>query len=171
MFNGDTPKFIFYDKEGNLLKELTDACKTVTIIGHTPYGDWFYDLFEQGVYSRKKRTRRLKSRKKVTMDKKHYIENFGETFNYTSNILYIHDSVNMDHLLEKLKADTINHLYNFDFVKKDRYFYIENYDLNLITVTPSYNEMLEMLDNGYNILQLKEDKNGFYVVIRPSDSN
>lgn len=66
MPKSDTPKFIFYDKEGHLLKELTDACKTVTIIGHTPYGDLFYDLFEQGIaYRCKKGKRRLKIRKKA----------------------------------------------------------------------------------------------------------
>ena len=66
MSKSDTPIFIFYDKEGHLLKELTEACETVTIIGHTPYGDWFYDLFEQGIaYRSKKGTKRFKIRKKV----------------------------------------------------------------------------------------------------------
>lgn len=41
------------------------------------------------------------------MYKKYYIKDFVEDFNYSGVILYVSDSVNLEHLRTKLKKDNL----------------------------------------------------------------
>lgn len=75
------------------------------------------------------------------MISKYYIKDFVEDFNYSGVILYVSDSVNLEHLRAKLKEDNLNHLYNFDVVLLNRVFYIENCDLQIIS---SESELIEL---------------------------
>lgn len=94
------------------------------------------------------------------MYKKYYIKDFVEDFNYSGVILYVSDSVNLEHLREKLKKDNLNHLYGFDVVLLNRMFYIENCDLQIIS---SESELFELFDNDYSVKILYKDKNGYFI--------
>lgn len=94
------------------------------------------------------------------MYKKHYIKDFVEDFNYSGDILYVSDSVNLDHLIAKLKKDNLNHLYSFHVVLLNRMFYIENCDLQTIS---SESELLELIGNDYSVKILYKDKNGYFI--------
>lgn len=94
------------------------------------------------------------------MYKKYYIKDFVEDFNYSGVILYVSDSVNLEHLRAKLKKDNLNHLYSFDVVLLNRMFYIENCDLQIIS---SEGELFELFDNDYSAKILYKDKNGYFI--------
>ena len=94
------------------------------------------------------------------MYKKYYIKDFVEDFNYSGVILYVSDSVNLEHLRAKLKKDNLNHLYSFDVVLLNRRFYIENCDLQIIS---SASELLDLFKDDYELKILYEDKNGFFI--------
>lgn len=94
------------------------------------------------------------------MYKRHYIKDFVEDFNHSGIMLYVSDSVNLEHLRAKLKEDNLNHLYNFDTVSLNRMFYIDNCDLQIIS---SESELFELFDNDYSLKILYKDKNGFYI--------
>lgn len=59
----------------------------------------------------------------------------------------------------------VNHLYRFDSVRENRLFYIENCDLQDVTINSSQNELLDLLENDYSIFQLKKDNAGFYMKV------
>lgn len=94
-----------------------------------------------------------------------YIHDFIDDLNYRAVVLYVDSEVNLDGLLSKLEKDLVSHLYRFDSVKENRLFYIENCDLQDVTINSNRNELLELLDEGYSILHLKRDISGFYVVV------
>lgn len=94
------------------------------------------------------------------MYKKYYIKDFVEDFNYSGVILYVSDSVNLEHLRAKLKKDNLNHLYSFDVVLLNRMFYIENCDLQIIS---SASEILDLFKDDYELKILYEDENGFFI--------
>lgn len=94
------------------------------------------------------------------MYKKHYIKDFVEDFNYSGVILYVSDSVNLEHLGAKLKKDNLNHLSRLVAMLLNRMFYIENCDLQIIS---SECELFELLDNDYSVEILYEDKNGYFI--------
>lgn len=94
------------------------------------------------------------------MYKKYYIKDFVEDFNYSGVILYVSDSVNLEHLRAKLKKDNLSHLYSFDVVLLNRMFYIENCDLQIIS---SESELFELFDNDYSVKILHKDKNGYFI--------
>lgn len=93
--------------------------------------------------------------------KRHHIRDFCEELNYTDIILYIHEEVDLQALYGRLEADQVNHLYRFDSVKANRLFYIENCDLQDV----DNREVAELFDNGYSILQLRKDSDGFFIKV------
>lgn len=101
------------------------------------------------------------------MEKKVYITDFCEDLNYKSIILFIDDTVDLDELLIRLRKDNIGHMYRFDCVRDNRLFYVENCDLQNVstTVNPHWNELLDLLDDEYSILQLKKDRDGYYIAV------
>lgn len=94
-----------------------------------------------------------------------YIRNFIDDLNYHAVILYVDSEVDLDELLSKLSKDSISHLYRFDSVRENRLFYIENCDLQDVTINQNWNELLDLLSDGYSILHLRKDISGFYVVV------
>lgn len=94
------------------------------------------------------------------MISKYYIKDFVEDFNYSGVILYVSDSVNLEHLRAKLKKDNLNHLYSFDVVLLNRMFYIENCDLQIIS---SESKLFELFNNDYLVKILYKDKNGYFI--------
>lgn len=97
--------------------------------------------------------------------KKLYIENFCDDLNYREVVLFVDDSVNFDELLARLNEDCVSHLYRFECVRENRLFYIENCDLQNVTIVPDWNELFSLVQNDYTILHLKQDDTGFYIVI------
>lgn len=97
--------------------------------------------------------------------KKLYIENFCDDLNYREITLFIDDGVNFDDLLACLKKDCVGHLYRFECVRENRLFYIENCDLQDITIVPDWSELFVQLQNDHVILHLKQDNVGFYIAI------
>lgn len=93
--------------------------------------------------------------------KNYHIRDFCEELNYTSIILYIHEEVDLQALYARLESDQVNHLYRFDAVKANRLFYIENCDLQAV----DNREVAELFDNGYSVLQLRKDSNGFSIKV------
>ena len=94
-----------------------------------------------------------------------YIHNFVDDLNYRAVILYVDSEVNLDDLLSELKKDYVNHLNRFDSVRENRLFYIENCDLQDITINSNWNELLDFLNEGHSVLHLKKDASGFYLVV------
>lgn len=86
------------------------------------------------------------------------IENFVDDMNYTSIIIHVDDSVDLNSLKSKLEKDQLNHMSSWDAISEDRLFFIENCDLQVI----GYNELREFVENGYGILNLKQDSKGEY---------
>ena len=94
-----------------------------------------------------------------------YIHDFVDELNYHAVILYVDPEVDLDELLSKLKEDLVNHLYRFNSVRENRLFYIENCDLQDIKINSNWNELLDLLSEGYSVLQLKKDISGFYAIV------
>lgn len=94
-----------------------------------------------------------------------YIHDFVDELNYHAVILYVDPEVDLDELLSKLREDLVSHLYRFDSVRENRLFYIENCDLQDVTINSNWNELLDLLSEGYSVLQLKKDISGFYAVV------
>lgn len=97
--------------------------------------------------------------------KKVYIEDFCEDLNYHAVTLFVDPEVNLDKLFSQLDNDLVNHLSRFDCVRENRLFYIANCDLQDVTITPRWNELLMLLEEGYSVLHLKQDDRGFYIVV------
>lgn len=93
-----------------------------------------------------------------------YIKDFCEDLNYREVVLFVDSEIDLDDLYGRLKRDNLSHLYRFESVRENRLFYIENCDLQDVTINPGWNELLELVENDYSILQLKKDHDGFYVV-------
>lgn len=96
---------------------------------------------------------------------KKYINDFIDIFNYRNVILFVDLEINLDSLYEKLHSDYVSHLYRFDSVRENRFFYIENADLQDVTINDNWNELFNLIENGYEIYQLKKDSKGFYIDI------
>ena len=94
---------------------------------------------------------------------KFYVSDFVEDLNYKNVVLYIDDSIDLDALYYKMSFDDLNHMYLFDIVKENRLFYVENCDLQDITITPVWNQFRDLLEGGYAVVQLKQDDGGFYI--------
>lgn len=92
---------------------------------------------------------------------KYRIHDFCEELNYKDIILYVHEEIDFQELYRKLKNDLVNHLYRFDSVKANRLFYIENCDLQDV----NNKEVAELFDNGYSVLQLRKDGDGFFIKV------
>lgn len=97
--------------------------------------------------------------------KRVYIHDFIDDLNYHAIVLYVDPEVNLDELLFKLTLDSVSHLYRFDCVRENRLFYIENCDLQDVTINSDWNELLDLISEGHSILHLKKDISGFYVVV------
>lgn len=98
--------------------------------------------------------------------KNYYIEDFCEDLNYRPVILYIDPKISLSDLLKRLKKDLVNHLYKFyDCVGDNRLFYIENCDLQCVTVNKNWNELYELFEDGFSVLQLKKDDNGYFIEV------
>lgn len=97
--------------------------------------------------------------------KRVYIHDFIDELNYHAVVLYVDSEVDLDELRSKLEEDLVNHLYRFDSVRENRLFYIENCDLQNVTINSNWNELLELLNEGYSILQLKKSISGFYILV------
>lgn len=95
--------------------------------------------------------------------RKVYIEDFCEYLNYRNVTLFVDSEVNLDELLSRLDKDLVNHLYRFDCVRHNRLFYIENCDLQEVTMNQDWDELLELVANGHSVLHLKKDDRGFYI--------
>lgn len=93
-----------------------------------------------------------------------YIKDFCEDLNYKGVVLFVDSEIDLDDLYGRLKRDNLGHLYRFESVRENRLFYIENCDLQDVTINPGWNELLELVENDYSILQLKTDHDGFYIV-------
>lgn len=94
-----------------------------------------------------------------------YIKDFIDELNYHAAILYVDSEVDLDDLYNRLHREHLSHLNRFDAVRENRLFYIENCDLQDITITPDWNELIELIENGHSILHLKKDPYGFYVLV------
>lgn len=99
------------------------------------------------------------------MRTKIYIANFIEILNYRHIILYVDPEVSFDELYSALVRDNVNHLYSFPTVLRNRLFYIENCDLQSITISRVRNDLLFLLGHGYSVVHLKKDESGFYIVV------
>lgn len=55
--------------------------------------------------------------------KKWYIEDFCEDLNYTGIIVHVDENIDMDNLYEAFTKNYINHLYRFETVRENRFFY------------------------------------------------
>lgn len=99
------------------------------------------------------------------MRTKIYIVNFIEFLNYRRIILYVDPEVSFDELYSALVRDNVNHLYSFPTVLRNRLFYIENCDLQSVTISRDWNELLFLLGQGYSVVHLKMDESGFYIVV------
>lgn len=100
--------------------------------------------------------------------KKVYITDFCEDLNYTNVVLHIDDSFleqDWDDLLDAMRSSNLSHMYRFDMVRGNRLFYVENCDLQDVTLNKDWDELYELLQNDYRILQLKRDSCGFYVPV------
>lgn len=96
--------------------------------------------------------------------KRVYITDFCEDLNYKRVTLFIEPEVDLDELRKRLSKDRISHLYRFETVRENRLFYVENCDLQDVTITPSWNELLDLLEEGHSILRLGKDGTGYYIV-------
>jgi hypothetical protein len=94
-----------------------------------------------------------------------YIRDFIDDLNYHAVVIYVDSSAVLDELYSKLRADSVSHLYRFDSVRENKLFYIENCDLQDVTINANWNELFELIENGYSIVHLKKDNTGFYVVV------
>lgn len=93
-----------------------------------------------------------------------YIKDFCEDLNYREVVLFVDSEIDLDDLYDRLKRDELSHLYRFESIRENRLFYIENCDLQDVTINSGWNELLELVENDYSILQLKKDHDGFYIV-------
>lgn len=98
------------------------------------------------------------------MPEKIYIKNFVEDLNCKPIILVIREEiVDGDFwvaLIDKLKADKVNHLYEFSHVMlTSKCFYIENCDIQACYYTSLLDDLLE---NKYKFYRLNRDEGGFY---------
>lgn len=78
-----------------------------------------------------------------------------ESLNYTNIVCYVNPN-DYDKLLKQLKKDHCNHLYNFEHIKKNNFFYIENCDLQY---TSGYE--FDDDDTEYVFASISFTKNGF----------
>lgn len=92
---------------------------------------------------------------------KYRIHDFCEELNYMNIILYVHEEIYFQELYKRLQSDLVSHLYRFDSVKANRLFYIENCDLQNV----DNKEIAELFDNGYSVLQLRKDSDGFFIKV------
>lgn len=99
------------------------------------------------------------------MRTKIYIVNFIEILNYRHIILYVDPEVSFEELYSALVRDNVNHLYSFPTVLRNRLFYIENCDLQSVTISRDWNELLFLLGHGCSVVHLKKDELGFYIVV------
>lgn len=99
------------------------------------------------------------------MTHKTYITDFCEDLNYQGVVLYVDSEIDLEDLLNHLKAANVSHLYRFDCVRENRLFYIENCDLQDVTIDSNQNELLDLLENDYSIFELKKDNAGFYIKV------
>lgn len=100
--------------------------------------------------------------------KKVYITDFCGDLNYTNVVLHVDDGFleqDWDDLLDTMRSSKLSHMYRFDMVRGNRLFYVENCDLQDVTLNEDWDELYELLQNDYNILQLKRDSRGFYVPV------
>lgn len=94
-----------------------------------------------------------------------YIRDFINDLNYNAVVVYVDSNKILDELYLKLREDSVNHLYRFESVRKNKLFYIENCDLQDVTINSDWNELFELIENGYSIVHLMMDISGFYIVV------
>lgn len=97
--------------------------------------------------------------------KKVYIDDFCNDLNYRSVVLFIDTRLDLEEVLSRLEYDNVGHLYRFDWIRDNRLFYIENCDLQEVTIREEYNELLELLENYYSVVLLKKDSKDFYIEV------
>lgn len=97
--------------------------------------------------------------------KNFYITDFCEDLNYRDIVLYIDSKIDLSDLLSQMAKANVGHLYRFDAVKYNRFFYIENCDLQDVIINKGYNELLEIIGEGTPILPLKKDDNGYFIEV------
>lgn len=92
---------------------------------------------------------------------KQYIENFCEDLNYNPVLLYI-GQVDVEKLLDRLKKDMVNHLYEMEYINENGdLMYIENCDLQHIDSRRDLYRAI--IKEGWSVLTLKEDRHGYYI--------
>lgn len=94
-----------------------------------------------------------------------YIDDFCNDLNYKSVVLFIDIRLDLEEVLSRLKYDNVGHLHRFNCVRDNRLFYIENCDLQEVTIREGYNELLELLENDYSVVLLKKDSKDFYIEV------
>lgn len=94
---------------------------------------------------------------------KFYVNDFVEDLNYKNVVLYVDDTVDLDALHDKMVSDNMNHMYHFDVIREDRLFYVENCDLEDVVLASSWNQLRDLIEDEYTIVQLKQDDGGFYI--------
>lgn len=94
---------------------------------------------------------------------KFYITDFVEDLNYKNVVLHIDESVDLDELRDKMASDDMSHMRKFNIVRIDRMFYVENCDLQDVVLTPHWNQLRDLVEDGYTVVQLKRDTHGFYI--------
>lgn len=88
------------------------------------------------------------------------IKNFVEDLNYTKIIIHIDESVHLGELKSRLENHQLNHMSRWDEVIETRLFYVENCDLQTVTA----DELMELIGEGYGVLNLKVSKtSGYYL--------
>ena len=63
-----------------------------------------------------------------------YIHDFIDDLNYHAVVIYVDSNMVLDELYLKLREDSVSHLCRFDSVRENKLFYIENCDLQDVSI-------------------------------------
>ena len=94
-----------------------------------------------------------------------YIHDFIDDLNYHSVVVYVNSATILDDLYSRLRREYVNHLSRFKSVRENKLFYIENCDLQDVTINSEWNELFELIESGYSVVHLMKDNMGFYIVV------
>ena len=86
------------------------------------------------------------------------IDNFVDDLNYTNIIVHVDTSICLHEVKAQLEKDQLNHMSYWVNVLENRLFYIENCDLQ----TVNYVEMIDLIQQGYGVFNLKRTIAGKY---------
>lgn len=94
------------------------------------------------------------------------IDDFVEALNYHCVILHIDESVSRSELKDALNKNQVNHMSRFDDAWDDKFFYIENCDLQTLNGVRIEEVFSEWDWNGrWSVLNLVKTKRGLAIVV------